>query len=68
MNESDDDSPVSEGESLGLVGDEFDYSTADIQHRDFRVEFGLIIIFPLVVMLVILVILSYVMFGRREGV
>ena len=68
MNESDNDSPVSEGESLGLVGDEFDYATADIQRRDFRIEFGLIIIFPLVLMLVILVILSYVMFGRREGV
>ncbi len=47
---------------------EFDYSTADIPRRDFRVEFGLLIIFPLVLMLVILLLLSYVMFGRREGV
>ena len=67
MNESD-EPPPPEGEFLGLVGDEFDYSTADIQRRDFTIEFGLIIIFPLVLMLVILVILSYVMFGRREGV
>ena len=53
---------------IALVGDEFDYSTANIKRRNFAIEFGLIIIFPLVLMVIILFILSYVMFGRREGV
>ncbi len=36
--------------------------------RDVRVLFGVVIVLPLVVLVVTLVLLSYVMFGRREGV
>ncbi len=53
---------------ISLEGDQFDFSTADIERRDFTIEFGIIVIFPLALMLVILLILSYAMFGGREGV
>ena len=39
----------------------------DIPRREFFIEFMLIVVFPLAIGLVLFIILSVLMFGRRQG-